>query len=305
MDQIYRLKHKERTIRMYSSIRKKLKNQISQDGIIKAPGVYDSLTALIAEKVGFNALYLTGAGVSYTTLGAPDLGFITASEMVSKASYICETVNIPVIADGDTGYGNALNVRRTIKDYEKAGVAAIQLEDQQFPKKCGHMSDKRIIPAQEMEGKIKAAVDARTDENFQIIARTDARETDSLEEAIERAHGYADAGADIIFIEAPRTQAEMIQIAESLNSPLVANMVEGGKTPLLPAEILMDIGFKLVIYPNSVTRMVAKSAEKVYSEIKHKGTTNELQDEMFQFNELNQILNIDYYKKLETKYSGS
>jgi methylisocitrate lyase len=290
---------------MYSDTRKKLKNQLLTDGIIKAPGVYDSLTAVIAEKAGFNALYLTGAGVSYSTLGAPDLGFITESEMVSKASYICEAINIPVIADGDTGYGNALNVRRTVKDYEKAGVTAIQLEDQQFPKKCGHLSNKTIVPAKEMVGKIKAAADARMDENFLIIARTDARETDGLGEAIERVNLYADAGADILFVEAPRAIDEMIQITNSINKPTIANMVEGGKTPFLPADELEEIGFKMVIYPNSVTRMVAKSAEILYREIKRKGTTKDLSEDMLQFNQLNHLLNIHYYKELESKYSGS
>ncbi|HWL12141.1 MAG TPA: isocitrate lyase/PEP mutase family protein, partial [Ureibacillus sp.] len=183
---------------MMNSIRKKFKERVSQTGIIIAPGAYDSLTSVLIEQAGFESLYMTGGGISYTSLGKPDIGLMTASEMATRASYICDAVQIPVIADADTGYGNYLNVMRTVRDFERAGVSAIQLEDQDFPKRCGHLRDKNVIPSSEMIGKIKAAVDTRVDENLLIIARTDSRAINGLHEAIERAQSYAEAGADII-----------------------------------------------------------------------------------------------------------
>lgn len=267
------------------------------------PGAYDALTAMLVEQAGFEAVYLTGAGVSYSLLGKPDLGLVTASEMVSRAYYICEAVQIPVIADGDTGYGNALNVMRTVKDYERAGVAAIQLEDQVFPKRCGHLTNKSVISADEMIGKIKAATDARVDENLLIIARTDARAMHGLEEAIERAQRYAEAGADVIFVEAPESVDELRRIAQEVKKPLVANMVEKGKTPFLFAEELEEIGYRIVIYPNSVTRMIVKAAQELYSELKRKGSTQGLAHRMLSFDQLNNLLNIQHFREAEMRYS--
>lgn len=288
-----------------NEIRRRLKDRLQKNKILVAPGVYDALTAMLCEQTNFEAAYLTGAGVSYTTLGKSDVGLITMTEMASKAGYICESVNIPVIADGDNGYGNAINVMRTVKEYERAGVAAIQLEDQSLPKRCGHLANKIVISAEEMMGKICAAVDARTDQNFLIIARTDARATHGLEEAIERGQMYREAGADIIFVEAPLNEEEMKKIAGSIDAPLLANMVEGGKTPMLPANHLEQIGFRLAIFPNSVTRIIAWAARKFYRQLKETGSTESCLDRMIQFGELNQILGIEEFRRLEQKYNDS
>ncbi len=285
-----------------TEIRKRLRQRLQEKTILVAPGAYDALTAILCEQAGFEALYLTGAGVSYSTLGKSDLGLITMSEMVGKAAYICDAVSIPVIADGDNGYGNALNVMRTVREYERAGVAAIQLEDQMFPKRCGHLANKILIPTEEMVAKIHAAVDARKDHNFLIIARTDARAVDGLQAAIERAIRYEEEGADVIFVEAPESETEMREIAKFLRKPLLANMVEGGKTPILAADRLQEIGYSIVIYPNSVTRVIAKVAGDFYRELKQTGVTTGYSERMLQFNELNQILGIEQIRQLEQKY---
>lgn len=290
---------------MFRDRRKKFNERLKHSGIVVAPGAYDSLTAKLVEQAGFEALYLTGAGVSYSMLGTPDIGLITANEMADKAQYVCESVKIPVIADGDTGYGNALNVIRTVKSFERAGVAAIQLEDQEFPKKCGHLENKKVISADEMVGKIKAATDARTDEHFLIIARTDARATDGLKEAVERAYAYSEAGADIIFVEAPQSVEEMQEIAKIVQKPLVANMVEGGKTPVLPISQLETIGYKIAIFPNSVTRFVVQAAQELYRELKEQGSTVKLRERMLQFDQLNELLDLEAFRKAEMKYGES
>ncbi|TDK59468.1 carboxyvinyl-carboxyphosphonate phosphorylmutase [Bacillus salipaludis] len=285
-----------------NSIRKKFKERVSQTGIIIAPGAYDSLTSVLIEQAGFEALYMTGGGISYTTLGKPDIGLMTASEMATRASYICDAVQIPVIADADTGYGNYLNVMRTVKDFERAGISAIQLEDQDFPKRCGHLRDKNVIPLSEMIGKIKAAVDTRVDENLLIIARTDSRAINGLQEAIERAQCYVEAGADIIFVEALENKDEFSIITNYIQKPLLANMVEGGKSPLMSASELDSMGYKIVIFPNSVTRVVAKAAQDLFHELKETGTTAGMKDQMLNFSQLNQLLGIQRYHEIEEKY---
>lgn len=285
-----------------SDIRKRLRERLQEKEIVIAPGAYDALTATLCEQAGFEAVYLTGAGVSYSTLGKSDVGLITMTEMADKAAYICDAVSIPVIADGDTGYGNALNVMRTVREYERAGVAAIQLEDQLFPKRCGHLANKALISADEMVAKIHAAVDARKDENFLIIARTDARAVEGLEAAIERALRYEEAGADVIFVEAPTSEEELDQVARRLNKPLLANMVEGGKTPLVPAQRLQEMGYSIVIYPNSVTRVIAKAAADFYRELKQTGSTTGYADRMLTFDQLNQVLGLAQIRQLEQKY---
>ncbi|MDQ6598146.1 isocitrate lyase/PEP mutase family protein [Bacillus salipaludis] len=287
---------------MMNSIRKKFKERVSQTGIIIAPGAYDSLTSVLIEQAGFEALYMTGGGISYTTLGKPDIGLMTASEMATRASYICDAVQIPVIADADTGYGNYLNVMRTVKDFERAGISAIQLEDQDFPKRCGHLRDKNVIPLSEMIGKIKAAVDTRVDENLLIIARTDSRAINGLQEAIERAQCYVEAGADIIFVEALENKDEFSIITNYIQKPLLANMVEGGKSPLMSASELDSMGYKIVIFPNSVTRVVAKAAQDLFHELKETGTTAGMKDQMLNFSQLNQLLGIQRYHEIEEKY---
>lgn len=278
-----------------------LRNLLETDELIVAPGAADALVARIIEQTGFSALYLTGAGVAYTSVG-PDLGLLGMSEMVSRLEYICEAVSIPVIADGDTGYGNALNVIRTVRAYEKAGAAAIQLEDQVMPKKCGHLAGKQLIEASEMVNKIKSAVDARKDQDFVIVARTDARAVLGLERAIERAQLYREAGADVIFVEAPESVEEMRELNSKIKAPTLANMVEGGKTPLLPNQKLAEIGYKIVIYPNSAIRVIAKAVSKLMSSLKESGTTQGEFEQMFLFDKVNDIIGLAQWRELEKKY---
>ena len=280
-----------------------LRNLLEADELIVAPGAADALVARIIEQTGFPALYLTGAGVAYTSVG-PDLGLLGMSEMVSRLEYICEAVSIPVIADGDTGYGNALNVIRTVRAYEKAGAAAIQLEDQVMPKKCGHLAGKQLIEASEMVNKIKSAVDARKDRDFVIVARTDARAVLGLERAIERAQLYREAGADVIFVEAPESVEEMRQLNSKIQAPTLANMVEGGKTPLLPNRELKEIGYKIVIYPNSAIRVIAKAVSKLMNSLKESGTTQGEFEQMFLFDKVNDIIGLAQWRELEKRYQG-
>jgi methylisocitrate lyase len=281
----------------------KLRERLGRREILIAPGAHDALAAKIIKRAGFEALYMTGAGVAYTTLGKPDIGLITMSEMAQKASYICEAAELPVIADGDTGYGNALNVKRTIREYERAGVACIQLEDQVMPKRCGHMAGKVLISAEEMVGKIKAACDARKDPDFLIMARTDARSVAGLQEALARARLYREAGADILFIEAPQSADEMRQIClEFKEVPLLANMVEGGKTPLHPAKDLEAMGYRIVIYPGAACRVIAKALTGLMEEIKRTGTTQGYLDRMYVFGELNEILELRKIQEDENRY---
>ncbi|NLC12212.1 MAG: oxaloacetate decarboxylase [Firmicutes bacterium] len=287
---------------MVSSRNLQLKERLKQPEILVAPGAADALVAKIIEKSGFEAVYVTGGGVSYTTLGMPDMGFITMTEMVQKAAYIVEAVNIPVVADIDTGYGNALNVIRTVKEFEKAGVSCVQIEDQVFPKRCGHLAGKEIVPKEEMIAKIKAAVDSRLDEDLMIMARTDAIAIEGLDKAIERAIAYQEAGADIIFVEAPRTVEEMKKITSSLSVPLLANMVEGGKTPLLSAKELEDIGYSIVIYPNAAIRVIAKAVSELMMELREKGTTRDYISNMFLFDKLYELVDVDEVRSWEKKY---
>lgn len=280
-----------------------LRQRLAQKEILIAPGAYDAFMASLIEKSGFEAVYMSGAGISYSKLGQPDVGFLTQSEMAARAASISAAVKIPVIADGDTGYGNAINVMRTVRMYEQAGVGAIQLEDQQFPKRCGHLSGKELISAEEMAGKVRAAVDARQSDEFLVIARSDATSVAGLDESIRRAKMYVDSGADVIFVEAPRNQDDLEAVAKALPGvALLANMVEGGKTPLFNAEELQEMGYSLVIYPNSLTRRFAKAALDLLKELKSTGTTRHLLDGMMPFKELNKMLGIDSYRELEQKY---
>lgn len=283
---------------------KKLKSLLSANTPLVLPGVYDGLSAAITRHVGFDAVYMSGAAVSYSMLGKPDIGLTTMSEMAEKAAYIYDATGQAILADADTGFGNALNVARTVRAYEKAGVACIQLEDQVMPKRCGHMSGKAVISAEEMVGKIKAACDARHDQDFMIMARTDARAISGPEEAIRRAHLYKEAGADALFLEAPQTEEEMRLFCKTFSDiPMLANMVEGGRTPLTPLATLKEIGFSIVIYPGACARVVSKALTGLYSEIKAKGTTMEYLDNMFIFGELNEILRLGEIRELEEKYS--
>ncbi|XEQ94017.1 2,3-dimethylmalate lyase [Sporomusa carbonis] len=267
-----------------------------------APGAHDALTAKIIEKTGFPAVYMTGYGQAASHLGKPDVGLLTMSEMVARAANIVEAVNIPVIADADTGFGNAINVMRTVREYEKAGVAAIQLEDQVAPKKCGHMIGRQVVPQVEMVGKLKAAVDARSDADLVIIARTDARTVHGIEEAIERAKAYEEAGADVLFIESPESMEEMKRITATFSVPVLANMVEGGRTPLVPVTELADIGYKIVIYPTASTYTLTFAINRLMENLKQTGTTAGMLDQMVTFTEFNELIGLPQIREFENIY---
>ncbi|QDH60532.1 isocitrate lyase/PEP mutase family protein [Pandoraea pnomenusa] len=262
------------------------------EGVLLAPGVYDALSALIAAQTGFEALYLSGASIAYTRLGRSDIGLTTYPEVEDTIARIAERVSVPVIVDADTGFGNALNVKRTVRGFERAGAAMIQLEDQTFPKRCGHLDGKGVIPAQEMAGKIRAAVDARHDANTLILARTDAIAVEGLEAALDRAEQYLAAGADALFIEALRTTEQMTAACERFATrvPLLANMVEGGKTPVQSAQALADIGFRIVIFPGGTARAVAHTLQGYYGNLLAQGTTAAWRERMLDFDGLNAVI---------------
>src|SRR6476659_9179053 len=238
-----------------------LRARLTEKPIVVAPGVYDAFTALVATQAGFDTLYVSGAAIAYTKLGRPDIGLVSMSEVAETVTLIRDRVSAHLIVDADTGYGNAINVTRTVRTFERAGASAIQLEDQDFPKRCGHLDGKALIPADEMVGKLKAALDTRTFAGTLVIARTDAVAVEGFERAIERAVRYKEAGADMLFVEAPKSREELARIAKALPGvPLLANRVEGGKTPILPAAELEQIGFALVIFPGGIVRALGHMA---------------------------------------------
>jgi 2-methylisocitrate lyase-like PEP mutase family enzyme len=269
-----------------------LRLRLSKLPIVVAPGVYDPLTALIAAQAGFHTLYISGAAIAYTRLGRPDIGLVSLTEVVDTVALIRDRVDANLIVDADTGYGNALNVGRTVHLLERSGAQAIQIEDQGFPKRCGHLDDKSLIPAAEMAGKIKAAVDARYSKDTQIIARTDAVAVEGFERAVERALLYREAGADVLFVEAPKARDELAKIVKQLGRtlPLMANMVEGGKTPILPAAELEALGFSLVIFPGGIVRTLAKTAVDYYASLAAHGSTQPFCERMFDFDALNRLI---------------
>ncbi len=271
------------------------RDRLARRPIVVAPGVYDALTASIAADAGFEALYLSGAGIAYTRLGRPDIGLVSMSEVAEVLTLIRERVALPVVVDADTGYGNALNVQRTVRVFERAGASALQIEDQTFPKRCGHLSDKSLVPVGEMVGKIRAAVDARENRETLVIARTDAVAVEGFDAALERAGRYAEAGADVLFVEAPKTRAELGRITGALGGrlPLMANMVEGGLTPVLPAAELDALGFGLVIFPGGIVRAIARAAQDFYAVLRRDGTTDAMRDRMFDFQGINALLGTD------------
>ncbi len=253
---------------------------LNEPGIITAPGAYDCLTAAIIERTGFPAVYMTGAGTSVARIGYPDLALATATEMLANAASIAGTVEIPVIADADTGYGGTMNVRRTIREYERTGVAAVHIEDQQFPKRCGHLEDKRVVPIDEMVQKIRAAVDARTDDDFTIIVRTDALAVTGWDDTMRRCDAFTEAGADALFVEAIRSAEEAAEVVARTSVPLLYNFVETGKSPLLNVSELERLGFKMVIFPGSAFMSVAYTVGRLMEELKAKGTTEHLVGQM-------------------------
>jgi len=280
---------------------KQLRERLGRSDIVLAPGVHDALAARLAERAGFEAVYFTGAGFAYTHLGAPDIGLVSLTETVWRIDAIAEAISVPLIADGDTGYGNALNIGRTIHEFERAGAAAIQIEDQTFPKRCGHLTGKALISVEEMVGKIRAAADARRSEIL-IIGRTDARGVDGFDAALERAHRYKDAGADILFIEAPESRTELERVARELPPPAMANMVEGGITPMVAAADLQAMGFRLVIFPGAAVRVSAAAIRRLMTTLRQEGTTASLRGEMLSFSELNDLLGLPEFERREERY---
>jgi 2-methylisocitrate lyase-like PEP mutase family enzyme len=284
-----------------------LKARLGRGDILMAPGVYDALTAALAEGAGFEALYLSGAAVAYTRLGRPDIGLTSVTEMADTMALIADRVGLPVIIDADTGFGNALNAQRTMRQYERAGAAALQMEDQTYPKRCGHLKDKRLIPASEMAGKIAAMADARQSEETLIVARTDAIAVEGFEPALERAERYLEAGADVLFVEAPQSAEQLAGIAERFAGrvPLLANMVEGGATPIQGAAQLEKLGFRLVIFPGGIVRALARTAQDFYAGLRTDGSTAAFRDRMFDFDGLNEVIGTPEMLARGRQYDGS
>ena len=271
---------------------KRLRDLLAGSDTVVAPGMYDGLTGLLVEQAGFDAAYVGGASIAYSRLGRSDIGLTTCSEVADTISKIRDRIAIPFVVDADTGFGNALNVQRTVRMFERAGASGLQLEDQTLPKRCGHLDGKTLVSTAEMVGKIKAAQDARLDDDTVIVGRTDAIAVEGFEAALDRAEAYAEAGADMLFIEAPRSYEQMTEIGERFAEriPLLANMVEGGKTPLSNAQELGAMGFKFVIFPGAMVRMVAKAGQDYLRALKQDGSTAQVRDRMFDFNGLNDLL---------------
>lgn len=284
----------------------RLKQLLKAEKLLVAPGAYDVLSAKIIEKSGFDAVYMTGYGTSASVLGEPDVGLLTLTEMVQRVANIANAVGVPVVADGDTGFGNPLNVRRTVREYEKAGAAGIQLEDQVAPKRCGHMLGRDVIPVEEMVQKIKAASDTRQDSDFVIIARTDARTNYGLEEALSRANAYEAAGADVIFVESPESVDELRKINETFHdTPTLANMIEGGRTPLPSLDELERLGFGIAIFPLGPLYAAAKAVGRYLDELKTARTTASKLGDMITFEDFNKLIGLPEYNKLEERYRVS
>jgi 2,3-dimethylmalate lyase len=279
-----------------------LKKLLLDPEILIMPGAHDALSARIIEQVGFKAVSLGGAGASICSLGKPDVSLLTLPEMATHIRNVAEAVNVPVFADGDTGHGNATNVIRTTREFEKAGVAGFFIEDQVFPKRCGHTEGKKVIPVEEMIPKIKAAVDTRVDEDLVIMARIDSLAIYGIEDAIERAHRYREAGADLIFIEALTTKEQMIRVNREVDAPTLATQIEQGKTPIMTTKELEEIGFNTVVYPGSSFFAAAWAIRKVMEEIYHKGVTTDFLDRMILFEELNTMAGLDKVREIEAYY---
>ena len=269
-----------------------LKTRLAGDKITVAPGIYDALSGLLVEQGGFSTAYLSGASLAYTRFGRPDIGLIGMREVADTVTAIRERIDIELVVDGDTGYGNALNVMRTVKEFERAGASAIQLEDQDLPKRCGHLNGKTLVSASEMVGKLKAAVDTRVDQDTLIIARTDAIAVEGFECALERAEKYLEAGADVLFVEAPenRDQMEKMNLQFSGRVPLLANMVEGGKTPISGADDLEELGYSIVIFPGGTVRAVSFAMQEYMGQLKKTGSTNLWRNRMFDFRGFNDLI---------------
>ncbi|MGX1306428.1 2-methylisocitrate lyase-like PEP mutase family enzyme [Amorphus suaedae] len=280
----------------------KLKAAITSGDLVLAPGVFELISAMIADRIGFQALYVTGYGTVASYLGLPDAGLATYRDMIERIATIVQRTQTPVIADADTGYGGLLNVRHTIRGYEDAGVSAIQMEDQEFPKKCGHTKNRRVIPLADMVRKIEVAVDSRRNDDFLIIARTDSRTGLGLDEAIRRGKAFAAAGADIVFVESPESEDEMRRVADEIDAPLFANMVNGGRTPLLSAARLKEIGYSVAIHPAVGFLAMGAALQKAYADLKENGETSDGID-LYDFSAFNTLLGFEDVWAFEEKYA--
>jgi carboxyvinyl-carboxyphosphonate phosphorylmutase len=289
---------------MYNKTRASLREQLEdKNKIIVLPGVFDALSAKIAEHVGFEAMFQTGYGSSAALLGMPDFGLLNSGETVDNALRIIRAVRAPVLVDADTGYGNPLNVWRLVRDLESLGAAGIFLEDQVWPKRCGHMVGKDVISKDEYIPKLKSALEARQSKDFIIVARTDARAPMGLDEAIERGKAYRKAGADVIFVEAPRSIEELKKVANEIDAPLVANMIEDGVTPNLPASELLKLGYQIAVFPLSAIYSATFAMRQVLTELKNTGTTNDARKIMVTFKDFNQFMDLEHFTDLERRYA--
>jgi methylisocitrate lyase len=281
----------------------RIREVLQAKGVLVMPGVYDCLSAKIASRAGFDVIFITGYSVSATYLGEPDFGLLSQADLLSASQRICSVTDLPVIVDADTGYGNAINTIRTVKELMRGGAAGMFLEDQIWPKRCGHMKGKQVIPLEEYLKKLKAAVEARGNkDDFFIVARTDARQAVGLEEAIRRGRAFKEAGADAVFIEAPLTKEEMREIGRKVPGPLVANMIERGATPLMGPEELKDLGFGLIVWPLGPLYASARALQDVYGALKRAGTTHEVMDRLISFEEFNDIIGLEEKYALDAKY---
>ena len=284
--------------------RQTLKQRLHRDKLIVAPGCFDGLSARLVEEAGFEAAYLSGGAVA-RSMGIPDIGLVTMSETIERAGQVVSAVRLPVIADADTGYGNAVNLVRTVREFERAGVAAIHIEDQITPKRCGHLDGKEVISIPEMAKKLEAALAARTDADFCIIARTDARGVHGLDDAIARARVFAKLGVDAIFVEAPQSEEELAEIPQRLPGvPLLVNVFKGGKTPMLPVERLQAMGYRIAIYPSETQRAAIHAMRRALSTLKREGTTESIDDSLTTFKERDKVVGLDDWQKIEKQYLG-
>ena len=281
---------------------KRLRELLARPKVLMAPGAADALTARLIAKHGFEAIYMTGAGTTAVRLGMPDVGLLTMSEMVDNAQRIAYASQLPLIADADTGYGGPVNVQRTVRDYERAGAAAIHIEDQQWPKRCGHLAGKSLIPVEEMQAKIRAGLDARIDQDFVLIARSDALAVEGFERAMERCHRYEEAGADMIFLEAPSKMEHLAAIPKAFRKPALYNMASSGKTPFLGAEEIQKLGYKVVIYPNFALLSAITAISHTLSELKRTGTMSEVSKNIASFQDFFNLVGMKEVQEAEAKY---
>ncbi|HEV8723182.1 MAG TPA: oxaloacetate decarboxylase [Candidatus Binatia bacterium] len=282
--------------------RQTLRQLLKRDKLLVAPGCFDGLSARLVEEAGFEAAYLSGGAVA-RSMGIPDIGLVTLSETIDRAAQVVAAVKIPIIADADTGYGNAVNLVRTVREFERAGVAAIHIEDQITPKRCGHLDGKEVIPLAEMEKKLQAALATRTDPEFCIIARTDARGVHGFDDAITRGRAFAKLGVDAIFIEAPQSEEELAEIPRRIsNVPILVNVFKGGKTPMLPVQRLQEMGYRIAIYPSETQRAAIHAMRRALETLKREGTTESIDDSLTTFKERDRVVGLDDWQKIEKQY---